>query len=36
MWLVPADNSAVDSKPGREAGDQDVMVNSVESSSEVE
>jgi len=36
IWLEPAENRAMDIKPGWETGDEDVMVNSVESSREVE
>jgi len=35
IWLEPAENRAMDTKPGWEMGDQDDMVNSVESSREV-
>jgi len=36
IWLEPAENRTMDTKPGWEAGDQDLMVNSDESSREVE
>ena len=29
IWIEPAENRAMDAKPGWETGDQDVMVNSV-------